>query len=108
MSWIYSKEYSTIVFLISHEIQNHLLIRQTKNKSHINLCRYRFRFNIFRCANIDIINKEDSPAALLINHEIKNHLLIRQTGLDKGGVQNVTYKFRLIEIIFHFCCLVRL
>ena len=55
-----------------------------------------------------IINKEDSPAALLINHEIKNHLLIRQTGLDKGGVQNVTYKFRLIEIIFHFCCPVRL
>ena len=57
----------------------------------------------------NIINKEDSPAALLINHEIKNHLLIRQTGLDKGGVQvQVTYKFRLIEIIFHFCCLVRL
>ena len=84
------------------------MIRQTKNNSHINVSRYRFRFNIFKCAIINIINKEDSPAALLINHEIKNHLLIRQTGLDKGGVQNVTYNFRLIEIIFHFCYLVRL
>ena len=79
------------------------MIRQTKNKSHINVDIDSIFLNVH-----NIINKEDSPAALLINHEIKNHLLIRQTGLDKGGVQNVTYKFRLIEIIFHFCCLVRL
>ena len=79
------------------------MIRQTKNKSHINVDIDSIFLNVH-----NIINKEDSPAVLLINHEIKNHLLIRQTGLDKGGVQNVTYKFRLIEIIFHFCCLVRL
>ena len=27
-------------------------------------------------------------------------MLIRQTGLDKGGVQNVTYKSKLIGTIF--------